>query len=213
MGWVSVSGLPCEGVPVDTCTYSLRSAVIDTAASYYYVRETNGYNRSPEIDRFNTRAGVPLRSSWCMAYAFSMWDLACKAFGTVNRFDRTGGVARQLKHAKKIVSGLKVVYLNPKILSTLELPEATMLCRRNGGGTERDIGLLWLGHVALKRDGENHYPHVLTWEGNTSAGSVGSQRDGDGVAKKKRLLSWFLAGIVHPETIVRKPCDSTITKQ
>lgn len=38
------------------------------------VRETHGNNRSPQIDEWNLRAGVPVGSNWCGSYVASLND-------------------------------------------------------------------------------------------------------------------------------------------
>lgn len=167
------------------------------ARHYTYVRETRGYNRSPEIDLWNRRVGVPLGSSWCQAFQFGTYDSAAKELHVRNPLARVGSVSANLRAAKQIGSGLSVIPVAKLIGGgSLRVIAGDLLCAKHGGGTERDIGRYWLGHIEQGVSQAGRF--VRTIGGNTSSGVRGSQRDGDGVFERSRSLSFFLAAIRVP---------------
>lgn len=171
---------------------SLPDAAVDTLLEYTHVRETRGYNRSPEIDRFNRLAGAPLGSSWCESAQFAGYELAARALGIDNPLMRTPSVSQQLRYAKMIGSGLEVIPISKLIgASTIKVKRGDCLMARRGGGTDRHIGQLWLGHAgtAIRQEGKN----IRSIEGNTSPGTRGSQRDGDGMHLRTRAATFWLA--------------------
>ena len=178
---------------------SLPDAAADTMLRYTLVRETHGYNRSPEIDLMNRTAGVPVGSSWCMASVYTSYAKAARALGIRNPLKRTASCSQQLAYAKSIGSGLRVTPISKLIgSSTLRLARGAVMIMKSGGGSDRDIGRLWPGHTGLYLN-QDRSGLVRTVEGNTSSGSRGSQRDGSGQFVRLRRLRAWLAAIEIPE--------------
>lgn len=184
-----------EDVPAAPATTIAEDAV-EVMRGYIGQRETHGYNRSPLIDRWNRNAGVPLKSSYCMAAVVDCFREAAEARDKPNPLYRTASVSRQLKHAAMIGSGLEVIPISRVLGGQAELQRGDVLCYRRGGGSDREIGKLWLGHGGVADSVAGSY--VFSIEANTSPGRRGSQRNGDGVWDRKRQLKWWLAAIRVP---------------
>lgn len=175
---------------------SIGVRALEIFESYIGQRETRGYNRSPIIDRWNRIAGVPLGSSYCEAAAYSMFDSAARELNVPNPFTRTASCSRQLKYAAMIGSGLEVIPISRVIGGRADIQRGDHMIHRRGGGSEREIGTLFLGHAGIADTvvGSTLY----TVEANTSPGTRGSQRNGDGVWDRARPLDWWLAAIRVP---------------
>lgn len=140
---------------------------IDSAKKYLYVRE-RGYNRSPEIDKWNKYVGNPKGASWCGA--FVGWNIQqCKA--------------------PKLRSGLARNYYT-KAKNTLTFTAGDVI--RGKQKVKKGDLVIWArgstiyGHIGIALcdwQGSKGW----TIEGNTSAGA-GSQHDGDGVFKRYRKI-------------------------
>lgn len=163
---------------------------------YTHVRETRGYNRSPDIDRWNRTAGVPLASSYCEAFGFACFEFAARALNVRNPFKRTASVSQQLKYAAMIGSGLQVIPISTVVgASRIPLKRGdALMAKTSGSRSDRDIGNLWPGHRGTAL-GEQVGTTVRSIEANTSPGVRGSQRDGDGVHKRNRPLRYWLAAV------------------
>lgn len=131
------------------------------------LRETDGKNRSPRIDLFNSRVGAALGSPYCAAGGWCAVDDACKALGLKNPIKPT---AWSQALSKTNFTPLK--YLKPAGIASL--------------GARGDVGIFQCpsdpdhGHyVTVSEDQtKNGYPLFKTLEYNTDA-HTGS-RDGDG---------------------------------
>lgn len=193
---------PAESLSRD----SLPDAAADTMLSYTHVRETHGYNRSPEIDRMNRSAGAPVGSSWCMASVVDAFMRAARALGVKSPLLRTPSCSQQLKYANAIGSGLEVIPISDLIgSSSARLPRGAVMIMKSGGGSDRDIGRLWPGHTGINLQ-QNADGTIRTVEGNTSSGRSGSQRDGGGQYVRTRRLRTWLAAIV-----VRRVREAIVT--
>jgi len=54
--------------PIESDRGNVQGRIIEAAEKYLYVREVNGNNRSPEIDKWNKFSEVPLGSYWCASF-------------------------------------------------------------------------------------------------------------------------------------------------
>lgn len=130
-------------------------------------REDRGNNRGLWIDIFADAAGVPTGNPWCAASL----TFACKVAG-VDHPARPAAVA------------------NWSAWFTDETfrPKRGMVAMKNSGGGKGHIGIVVKVWSVLG----------VTWlesiEGNTSPGEGGSQRDGDGLYRRKRMKSFWSWG-------------------
>lgn len=184
--------------PPSQARNSLPDAAVDTLLEYTDVRESHGYNRSPEIDRFNRIAGARMGDSWCESAQYSAYELAARALGVKNPLMRTPSVSQQLRYAKMVGSGLEVIPISRLIgVSSVKVMRGDCLMARRGGGTDRHIGQLWPGHAGTAIS--QHERNIRSIEGNTSPGNRGSQRDGDGMHIRTRPASFWLAIVRVPK--------------
>lgn len=173
---------------VSAAPSSLAPTAASIAQSYHHHTERR-YNRSTLIDRWNRAAGVPVGSSWCQSFVWSMFDSAARKLRVPNPMLRTASVSRSLAYAATN-SRLQVIPIRGVIGATkMYTPErGDVAAWKRRGGARRDIGRLWLGHTGfiLRADGPGF---LLTIEGNTGA----SFADGDGVYRKRRRTRTILA--------------------
>lgn len=155
---------PPRGV---TFSEALRTTAVIFATRDLWWRESNGKNRSPEIDAVNKAVGVPLGSPYCKS---GLWvrviDATCKEWGLVNPVRRDASSQSMLRLApSKFVKAAGVL---PK---------------------KGDVGILTNridkthGHIYLVREDATDPKSHLTIEYNTN--SKGS-RDGEGVHELTR---------------------------
>lgn len=126
---------------------NLPLAAVDSMLSWQHWREIAS-NRSPEIDKVNREAGVPVGSFWCEASRYAAFNRSAKKAGVRNPFMRTASVSTQLRHASRIGSGLQVLVMNP----ALQVKRGDTFSMRRGGrtwGEPNDIGKIWPGHTGL----------------------------------------------------------------
>lgn len=67
--------------PVFAVSSVARQALAEALSHVGAHEQPLGSNRGPQVDEWNRRAGVPLGSSWCAAFACSMYDDAAKKLG------------------------------------------------------------------------------------------------------------------------------------
>lgn len=142
--------------------------VVTVARQYVGIRETNGNNRSPIIDKWNRSVGAPLGSPYC-ASAVSAWlneagaTLPNIRSASSRLFIRSAGAydVKYVRHGlRKIQRGDVIVW------------------KRAGGG-----------HIGIASDDWKGL-HGRVVEANTSAPHVaGSQWNGDGVWEKQRMIT------------------------
>lgn len=161
------------------------------AKTFLGVKE-RGYNRGDEVDFFNRTTGIAYGSSWCMAFVYSVHEIAYKSIGKKNPLYRTGSVSLQLKKANDAGNRLRVISMKD-IGAALLLKKGAVLCHKQGAQRVSDVGRLWSGHTGIfvTQSGSR----ITTIEGNTSSGSRGSQRDGNGVYSRTRSFGYWLAAI------------------
>jgi hypothetical protein len=146
---------------------SVNERVILVAENYIGVEETAGANRHPEIDKWNTRLGLPLGSSYCAAFVSFVLDSAEVKTPAI----RTG-VAQQFI-TKQSISATKVS------AGTVTIPAGSLVIWKRGN--------TWQGHVGITvADWKG--PTGYTIEANTSPSDAGSQSNGDGVYRKIRRI-------------------------
>lgn len=162
--------------------------VVKKAKEFQFVRETNGPNRSPEIDKFHDYAGLPYGNPWCLMYVNYMYHLTLSPYG-FEPYTKTARVSYLYKYA-----------LKHKYLYQVKFDKALAY-----GAQEAEPGdmVIWLknyneniivndanpsGHVGLIIE-EIEPGKFRTIEGNTSSGDSGSQRDGDGVFVRIRTIN------------------------
>lgn len=147
---------------------TVRKNVVKTAEYYLFVREIK-YNRSPEIDSFNIAVGVPVGSSYCASFAVFVYNKN-------NVINPNSAYSPNFGKSKDIIWKPKLKY---KI-------NAFELILPGDAVTYYYPNLGRIGHVGIiKKIDKDGYLNVF--EGNTSgSGSIGINRDGDGVFLKKR---------------------------
>lgn len=132
------------------------------------LRETDGKNRSPRIDSFNERVGVPLGSPYCASAIWCAIDDACKLLNLKNPIPPTGW--SQAFRRKSFV------------------PEKYIKAR-SSLGNKGDVGVMQVttdpqrGHLVLVAEDQKNTPKYDTYEYNTDGSG---SRDGDGAYKMTR---------------------------
>jgi len=138
-------------------------AVADKAMEYLYVRESNGPNRSKDIDEWNRMAKVPMGSAYCASFISAMH----KKVGIIPGPDSAW--------APSVVSQNRVSF------SQIQRGDCGGIYFPSKGR---------IGHVFIVDSVDNKYIRPI--EGNTSpSASYGSasDRDGDGCFRKLRSVT------------------------
>jgi len=163
--------------------------VLEKAKEYSFVREIkNQDNRSPEIDAFHDYAGLPYGNPWCLMFVNYMWKETLDPYGLAP-YTKTARVSHLYKYA-----------LKNKYLYTVKFDKALAY-----GIQQAEPGdmVIWLKNYTkdiIVNDGNpsGHVGFIVeeiepgkfkTIEGNTSVGTAGSQRDGDGVFTRTRTIN------------------------
>lgn len=126
------------------------------------LRETHGKNRSPRIDFFNKRVGVPLGSPYCASAGWSAIEDACQALGLKNPVMPTGS-----SQAFRRENFVPKQYLRP----------AGSLGRKGDVGVFQSSTTSYLGHYTVLSEDQVEQPYFNTLEYNTDGSG---SRDGDG---------------------------------
>jgi lysozyme len=151
---------------------SLRERALDRALANLGVRE-HGYNRGPEIDRWNRLSRVPLGSSYCASFVHAMYldsgfelpgDLDAYCPSVCRALNARYGEVRRPRRCDLVFFD----WNQDGILDHVGFVERVLSLRWNG---KRFVGL------------------VQTIEANTSSGLSGSQSDGDGVFRRRRWVN------------------------
>lgn len=120
-----------------------------------------GSNRGKEVESYLRSVGLGGGYAWCMAFVFWCVDEAAKAKGVSNPLFKTGGVLRQARERKSLISK------TPKV--------GSIFIMDYGNG---------MGHTGFVERIEGTFIHTV--EGNTD--SSGS-RTGGQVMRQKRPIS------------------------
>lgn len=138
------------------------------------LRETHGKNRSPRIDSFNKRAGVPMGSPYCASAG------TCAIADAVAELSEVLGV--------KLKNPVRITAASQDLRRTSFVP-AKYIRKEGSLGKKGDVGVLQTisdssrGHyVTLSKDQESQ-PTFDTVEYNTDSGG---SRDGDGAYARVR---------------------------
>lgn len=156
---------------------------LEIAKTQIGVKE-QGNNRGLVVSQYIKTGGGTDGQSWCMYFVYWCYNEASKLLKIKNPLQRTGSCSQQLRYAKSLYSGIKVIeadnmYFNAKIKS------GAIAIFKKGTASSNDIGKLWLGHTGIVEKQIDKQTFQLI-EGNTNqAGS----RNGDGVYPKIRKIN------------------------
>ncbi len=166
------AGVAPDGPPASSPLVRARPAHLDTALAYVGTVERGGANRGPRVERFLRSVGLGPGQPWCAAFVSYVLDAA----GVRAPLDGRGRVIR---------SGLAAHFITARSIRASEalrgvkaVPAGAVVVWRRGNGPFGHAGL------AVRWDGARGE----TVEGNTSAGTSGSQRDGEGVWRRQRVI-------------------------
>ena len=151
-------------LPVSPQPDVFAQAHLDTALVYVGTVEI-GHNRGPEVERFQKSVGLPPGSPYCAAFVSYCLEKAGVTWPAV----RTG-LAQHFIRKESIRAS--------HVLRGVAVPMGSIVIWRKGNG--------WQGHAGF----------VVSWvfgcgetvEANTSPGTGGSQREGDGVWRRRRCI-------------------------
>lgn len=133
------------------------------------IRETNGKNRSPDIDSWNKRTFVPMGSPYCASSIWCEWEDACKELG--------------LKFPMKATASSQAFATQPPAKYVRKAGEAG---KRGDAGVLQNIADPGYGHMTVLREDQiTGSEYFQTYEFNTDG--EGS-RDGDGGYPKTRSI-------------------------
>lgn len=139
---------------------------LDSALSYVGVRE-QGNNGGYWVEKFLKNVGLRRGNPWCAAFVSYQLKI-----GKVKYPNIRSGLARRFKTNRSVKA--KNVYDG-----SVTIPAGYLVIWQYGYGIHGHIGIVrsnWVG------------PSGKTVEGNTSAGTKGSQNNGDGVYKRSRRI-------------------------
>lgn len=166
-----------------------RLRALEQAQKYVGVRERGGNNDGPMVDAF-TRADA-LRGenyAWCQSFQNAMWRLATggRMIRSVNAL--TNAVSYRIEGGKMLAKGTASVGF-----FVAHARKMGMVVERPARGDH--VAFLftadgWADHVGQIERVISLGPLVTiqTIEGNTGAGTAGSQDDGDGVYRRRRIM-------------------------
>lgn len=154
---------------------NIQQELIKTAISYNYVRESQGDNRSPQIDMFLKELGLPVGLAWCLAYIQHCWKETCERTKTSNPMPK--GVAR-------VSTLLKKAEMNPYVFrvksakslmlgaSTAKVGDMTIHISGVGISPKSNFN----GHIeAVTKPGDD-MSHLYTIGGNTGPQPKGGKK-------------------------------------
>lgn len=145
------------------------SPIADSAARFLWVRET-GANRGPGINEMLRRVGLPPGHPWCAAFVSMLCDTSGVLCPSVRSAASQAFVVRGAVPAERILNGRDSVH------------RGDIIIWRNGN--------TWTGHIGVAT-ADWAGASGPTIEGNTSAGTAGSQRDGNGVYRRTRRITRY----------------------
>ena len=139
-------------------------AHLDTALAYIGTLEV-GFNRGPEIERFQRSVSIKPGSPYCAAFVSYCLKKGGAAWPAVRSGLAQHFIGKESIRASHVLRGAKV-------------PAGAIVIWRKGNG--------WKGHAGFVISWV--YGCGETVEANTSPGSYGSQQDGDGVWRRRRCI-------------------------
>jgi hypothetical protein len=158
--------------------------VVKNARTYLHVNETEGPNRSPEIDKFHDYAGLPYGNPWCLMFVNYNWYEVLNPYG-YEPYTKTARVSYLLQYALKHKLLYDIKFDKALLYGVKQAEPGDMLIWVKGiGNTAEDN---FNGHTGFVQK-EIEPGKFLTIEGNTGPGNSGSQRDGDGVYERTRTI-------------------------
>lgn len=159
--------LSCICLGADSASYPKHLVI---AQNFVGVKEI-GNNRGLWIDRWNKRAGIGVGNPYCATFGKFCLDSAKAVTPTIR-----SPLATNWLRNKWPISAKDVYY------GFNDVPVGSCVIWRNGETINGHFGFFvkWLGKNKL-----------YTIEANTSSGIKGSQRDGNGVYNRERVLSPF----------------------
>lgn len=150
--------------------------VIIVAEHYVGHKEVTD-NRSPFIDYWNTRLGLPLKSNYCGSFIAVVLDSAQVSLPTVRSGVAQHYIVKESIPANKVLRG------------EVTIPKGSLAIWRRGD--------TWMGHVEILTEdwvGESG----KTVGANTSSGESGSLANGDGVyARNRKIVPTAYLRITH----------------
>lgn len=155
---------------------NLHEELVEHALTFVGTTEATGHNDGPQIEAWIKDGGGQAKGEqWCMAFSGSM----------VRDISRRHGID---PHKDAIADGLSCYWVwagSKKAQRTEPKPGFLVIWQKGRAGYQKEDNPDHHGHVgvviAVEKDGTLH-----TVEGNTSSGDAGSQRDGQGVWKRRR---------------------------
>jgi hypothetical protein len=165
-----------------------KQQLLTTAKSYSYVRETQGNNRSPEIDSMLRDLGLPVGQPWCMAFQQRIWKdttARCKFNNPMPR-----GVARVsvfLKFAEANPYKFRVKSARSLMMGAATAKPGDMTIHVSGFVSEKTN---FNGHIEMVAvpDGLNY---LYAWGGNTGPDANAKARS----VEQERNASGATAGV------------------
>lgn len=175
---------PIPEPPKVTEYVNFGDSVVESAKTHLFVRETNGPNRSPEIDAYHDFTGLGYGNPWCLMFVNYHWGQVLKPYDLQLPY-KTARVSALLQYALKNQLMYKVIFAKSIIYGVEEaLPGDMPIWIKGVSNLPEDN---FNGHIGfvIRQDSANG---LVTIEGNTGAGAAGSQRDGDGVYIRNRQI-------------------------
>ena len=154
--------------------------VVGIAVGYVGTVE-EGANRGAAVERFQRAVGIPPGSAWCAAFVGFVLDEAERRSGRrVVPAVRSGVAVRYL--------GRESIRARDVLRGVARPPVGSLVVWRRGGTWRGHIGFVLRDDNAAVRGSAWYLRCGYTVEGNTRAGSGGSQADGDGVWERIRCI-------------------------
>lgn len=161
--------------------------VVTEAKKYLHVSETEGKNRSPEIDRFHDYAGLPYGNPWCLMYVNYVYGSVLSRYG-LEPYTKTARVSFLYKFALKNKFLYKIKFAKSVAYGIDKLESGDIIIWLNNySGNILDNDGNPTGHAGIVIQ-QIDKKTLNSIEGNTSSDDTGSQREGDGVFLKKRII-------------------------
>jgi hypothetical protein len=161
---------PIEPQPAQESDLANQIIAIIAADVDAKMRETHGKNRSPRIDSFNKRTGVPMGSPYCMAGAWCALDDACRKLGLKNPVPPTASSQGFFNNAPS-------KYRHTDMLGAIPIAAFGVMQQKSNSSR----GHIWVNKASKKSGSKT----ISTLEYNT--GPDGG-RDGDGAYAKIRKV-------------------------
>lgn len=163
---------------------NLPQAATVHAQKYLQVRELTGRNDHPDIDRFLKYLGLPKGLSWCAAYVLYSYKEAADELHVRQPLPRYGRVARLADACQRNPLKYRWITTDDVRFGSVRLQPGDMPMWANGTIRAGDFD----GHIGLELQ-QLSPMKIRTIEGNTSSGNKGSQREGNGVFIRERVIN------------------------